>query len=357
MDQSVRVLAVTAEAAVREALRRVAAAADAVLDECDALSRHHWSRAQVVVLDAVAATRCLEDGLPRRPGVILVCEGAATLADWRCAASLGAERVLELPAQESILVGLLGRRPDARAGDGAVVAVAGGRGGGGASTFAAALALTAVESWPHTLLVDGDANGGGVDLLLGIEKSAGMRWPGLVLESGRVQAEALHTALPQVDGVAVLACGRGSQARPPQRGAVGAVLESCRGAGDLVVCDVPRGGDVETFFAAADLVVLVVPAELRACAAAEAFAVQAAAVNPNVGAVVRGPAPGGLTAAEVAAAVGIPLLASMRPHAGLAEQLDRGGLRIGRTSPLRKAASTVLATLDKRPVASTWVAA
>jgi hypothetical protein len=61
--------------------------------------------------------------------------------------------------------------------------------------------------------------------------------------------------------------------------------------------------------------------------------------------VVRGPSPGGLRAAEVADIVSLPLLASMKAEPQLAEQLERGGLRLRRRSALAAAARQVLALL------------
>ena len=76
---------------------------------------------------------------------------------------------------------------------------------------------------------------------------------------------------------------------------------------------------------AADLVVLVLPAELRAVTSAEAVAAEISSRNANVGLVVRGPAPGGLRAADIAAALDLSLLTTMRAEPGLAERLERGG--------------------------------
>jgi hypothetical protein len=72
-----------------------------------------------------------------------------------------------------------------------------------------------------------------------------------------------------------------------------------------------------------------------------------AAINPNLGLVVRGPSPGGLRAAEVADITGLPLLASMRAEPQLAEQLERGGLRLRRRSAHAAAARRVLAVLPR----------
>ena len=62
----------------------------------------------------------------------------------------------------------------------------------------------------------------------------------------------------------------------------------------------------------ADRGYLVVPAELRACAAAARVAAVAGPHCPSLAAVVRGPAPGGLRTKDVAQAIGIPLAGSLR---------------------------------------------
>ncbi|KAA0024453.1 septum site-determining protein Ssd [Antrihabitans cavernicola] len=364
MDSSTDATALVSvdDAALREDVRRTAAAADCALAEpTGEIDRTSWTRAQLVVLDAVAAQRCARLGLQRRHGVVVVCNGEPTLPDWQSASAIGAESVLALPHDEARLVDVLGAQPEAGSGEGIVVAVAGGIGGAGASTFAATLALLAdaTEVRPATLLVDGDGAGGGIDLLLGVEERGGLRWPGLVLEGGRVAASALHNALPQVgDHLAVLACGRGESAGDPGHIAIQAVLEAARGAGDFVVCDVPRRhrGETDAMLEAADLVLLTVPAELRASAAAEAVATYIGERNANQGLIVRGPAPGGLSGADIASALGLPLLAAMRPEPRLADTVELGGLRLRRRGPLRTAAQSVLDVIAARPATRRWVA-
>src|SRR6202044_4246357 len=82
------------------------------------------------------------------------------------------------------------------------------------------------------------------------------------------------------------------------------------------------------------LVVVISPCDVRACAAPATTAPMLAALNPNIGLVVRGPSPGGLRAEEVAEIAGLPLLVSMKSDPRLAEQLEHGGLRLGRRSAL-----------------------
>ncbi|WP_227998098.1 septum site-determining protein Ssd [Nocardia australiensis] len=342
------------DAGLRDEVRRVAAAAERGLDERELpVGRHAWTGAPMVILDTAAAWQCTETGYLRRVGVVLVTDGEPGLSDWQAAASVGAERLVALPGAAVGLIEKFAEYGESHVGDGAVVAFAGAGGGAGASTLAAATALrSASERFRRdTVLVDGAPLGGGLDLLLGIETSAGPRWPDLVIEDGRVSAAALHSALPAAAaGLSVLSCGRGGAGRLPSMigaAAMHAVVEAGRAAGDLVVCDVSgeRGPHADRMLDAADLVVLVVPARLRAVAAAESVAAYIRQRNPNQGLVVRGPAPGGLRGTEVAEVLDLPLLASVRAQAGLAARLERGGLTNCHRGPLRDAADAVLAVL------------
>ncbi|MGX1779085.1 septum site-determining protein Ssd [Nocardia brasiliensis] len=339
---------------LRDEVRRVAAAAERTLDEqALPIGRPAWTGAPLVILDTIAARESVAAAYLRRVGVILVTDGEPALPDWQAAAAVGAERVIALPGAAVGLIEKFAEYGEHRDGDGIVVAVAGAGGGAGASTLAAATALrAAAEEFRHdTILVDGAPLGGGLDLLLGIETTAGLRWPDLVVEDGRVSAAALHSALPAAaPGLAVLSCGRSGAGRLPREigpAAVRAVLEAGRAAGDLVICDISgeRGPHADQMLDSADLVVLVVPAKLRAVAAAEAVSAHIARRNPNQGLIVRGPAPGGLRGPEVAEVLDLPLLAAVRAQAGLAAHLERRGLTV-RRGPLREAADAVLSVLS-----------
>ncbi len=350
-------LAVVADSSLRDEVDRVGAAVglrvvhSAAGSSAAPISRKTWSAATAVVLDETAAGRCSQAALPRRPHVVLVSAAAPAPATWVAAIAIGAEQVVVLPAQESELVRALADAGEAaRDGRrrGEVVAVVGGRGGAGASVFAAALAQTATDA----LLVDLDPWAGGIDLLLGGESAAGLRWPDLVLQSGRLSWPAVREALPRHRGVSLLSGTR--SAVEIESGPVEAVIDAGRRGGATVVCDLPRRltDAVQTALDTADLVVLVSPCDVRSCAATATIAPVLSAVNPNIGVVVRGPAPGGLRAADVAATAGITLLASMRAELGIADQLEHGGLRLGRRSALAAAARRVLAMLPARSTAT-----
>lgn len=331
---------------------RLAAAAGSELERVgDVLTaRSSWSDAPVVLIDSGALTRWRAAGLPRRPGVLVLCRGEPPAAVWQHALQAGAERVLVLPDAEQSVVGALADAAEGACGQGQVIAVVGGRGGAGASVFAAALGLLAARRGGRVLMVDCDPHGGGLDLLLGVEHVDGLRWPELSVAGGRISAAALHAALPTVgpstsDGgpLSVLSCGRAGSG--PAADSVAAVLDAGRRAGDTVVCDVPRHLPVETgvVLDRANLVALVVPAEVRACAAARPVAARLRDRNCPVRAVVRGPAPGGLMPADVARALSVPLLAAMRPSPRLTAHLDAGRLPLRSTrGPLARAAAVVL---------------
>jgi hypothetical protein len=320
------------DSALRDDVDRVCAAAGvSVVHASEPSSRKVWTGAVAVLLDAPAARRCSERSFPRRGRVMFVIGTEPVATDWQAAMSVGAQRVVTLPAQEGELMAELSEAAEAFGDDGhrgPVVAVIAGRGGGGASVFATALARSATEA----LLIDADPWGGGLDLLVGSEAVPGLRWPDLELRGGRLTYGALTQALPQHQGVRV--------------------LSGSRGGGDIEAA--PLGAVIDAGSRGGATVVLVTPADVRSCAAAASVARWAGTVNPNSGVVVRGPAPGGLRPAEVAEIVGLPLLAAMRPQPGVARTLEHGGLRVGRRSPLAAAARQVLATLQQhsRPEAA-----
>jgi len=344
---SAGVLAMVTDPGLRDELDRVAAAVGVRVVHAggaSAASRKTWSAAVAVVLDEGAARRNGRAALPRRAHVSVVTLDEPLSATWAAAVSVGAGQVLRLPDQEGELIQELAEAGEAARDDGPrgqVVAVIGGCGGAGASLLAVALAQAATDA----LLVDLDPWGGGIDLLVGGETTPGLRWPDVALQDGRLTWSAVHEALPRHRGVSVLSGAR--RAYEVDAAPVDAVVDAGRRGGVTVVCDLARrlSDATQAALDAADLVVVVSRCDVRACAATGAMAPELAAINPNLGLVVRGPSPGGLRAAEIADITGLPLLASVRAQPQLVEQLERRGLRLGRRSPLASAAQRVLAVL------------
>jgi len=292
-------------------------------------ARPFWIGAPLVVVGMDVAVEYATARLPYRGGLILAADEQRTHPDdpivWRVASELGAEHVVFLPTAEAWLVDRYTEAVSGPRAAGRVVAVVGGRGGAGASVLSTALAVTAARNGFRTMLVDADPLGGGLDLLLGREGTAGLRWPDLVDTAGRVSPPALADALPRVGELCVLSWDRGDVLTVPAEAAE-AALDAGRRSSDLMVVDLPRRPDDAAVRAlqAADLTLLVVPAEVRACAAASRVA---QAVRPHcarLACVVRGPAPAGLRSADLATALELPLAGVLRAEPRLASALERG---------------------------------
>ncbi|MET0896986.1 MAG: septum site-determining protein Ssd [Mycobacterium sp.] len=356
MTSTAGLLALIAESALADEVDRVAAAAGVRaihLDPAAVPTRKTWLAAAAIVLDSGAAGCCAAAGLPRRHAVFVCGLGEPTAATLQVAISLGAQDVLTMPEQADELVRGVGAvgDPARSSADGGVVAVIAGRGGAGASLFAAALSHHLGSAAGGALLVDLDPWGGGIDLLLGGERLPGLRWPDLAVQGGRLSWSAVRDALPHHRGIVVLSGTR--TGHELSAGAVDTVLDASRRGGVTAVCDVPRRLTDAACIAveAADLVVLVTQCDVRACAATTAMLPALAAVNPNIGLVVRGPAPGGLRPGDIANLAKLPLLAAMRPEPMIAEKLERTGLRLRPRSPLAVAARRVAAVLAANPSA------
>ena len=355
-----RPLVVAADADLVDDLLRLAAAASVDVEVVpDAVAaRPPWPAAPVVLVDADLARACVRARLPHRSDVVVVGGGGRPSGDneavWAVATELGADHVVFLPAAERWVVDRLTHAASAPRPPGRLVAVVGGRGGAGASVLAAALAVTAVRCGRRALLVDVDPYGGGLDLVLGGEETEGLRWPALAGTSGRISGPALCAALPLVGELRVLSWDRGDMLEVPPA-AVEAVVEAGRRDSELVVADLPRRPDEAAIrvLQASDLVLLVVPAEVRACAAA-ARVVQAMSPHcADLRVVVRGPAPAGIRSRDLARVLALPLAGVMRAERGLATALERGEAPGSRGSgPLADFARKVLAELDVVPVGS-----
>ncbi len=319
-------LVVTADPDLLDDLLRLAAAGGTEVDVAPdpVAARSRFTTASLVMIGADQAAACLRARLPRRPRMVIVGHSPAIEAAWDVAESLGAEHVAELPTAEPWLVDRFAERirPTAQ---GRLLAVIGGRGGAGASILAGALAVTAVSSGHRTLLVDADPAGGGLDLVLGWEGVDGLRWPALAGTGGRVNPPALLEALPHRGDLVLLSFAR-DEVLPVPGEAMAATLDAARRGRDVIIADLPRQlDDAATLaLAAADRAIMIVPAELRATAAASRIAAVVRMHCENLAVVVRGPAPGKLKAREVARSIGLPLAGSLRPEAAVCRALEKG---------------------------------
>ncbi|WP_406319303.1 CpaE-like family protein [Streptosporangium sp. NBC_01639] len=338
-----RPLVITEDHDLLDDLLRVAAAAGAELDvvHAPAHARPYWNRAPLVVVGSDLADALAATGPPPRPRVLLVTRVPEDPDTWRKCVTVGAQAVLELPSAERRLVDEFADvvEPAARAGQ--VVCVAGGRGGAGASVLAASLAVSASRQRLHTLLVDADPLGGGLDLLLGQEEADGARWSDLVAREGRVSFTALQAALPTVAGLTLLSFHRG-EVEPIPAEAMRSVLEAGLRGFDLVVVDLPRHPDSATVEALsrASTTLLVVTADVRGVLAAAQVLVGLRRHTGDVRAVVRS---GVLDDEVVTTSLNVPYAGNLPDQPRLTAALNRGDVPpLGRRTALGRFCASFL---------------
>jgi secretion/DNA translocation related CpaE-like protein len=346
VEDRARALIVTADEPLLDDLLRLAAAAGAVPEvAADAsAARRPWAGAGVVVVGADLAGAVVDMRLPRRDGVVLAAADPVSHQTWAHAVAIGVSEVLTLPARQSTLIDLFGDCLEGGASGGLTVSVVGGAGGSGATTFAAALAMSSARQGRATLVVDADPLGGGLDLVLGAEREQGLRWPALADTSGRLSAATLRAALPRVGELSMLSWDRGAVV-PVSTVAMGSVLSAGQRGHDLVVIDVPRHLDATAREAIvrSSLTLLVVPAEVRAVAAASRVLATVRPHASKMGLVVRGPGPSGLDAQQIGRSLDVAAWVSMRADKGVSSALDEGlGPLRRRRGPLATCCAEVL---------------
>ena len=218
------------------------------------IARDTWESAAFVLVGSDLAGECVENLAPRRSHLIVVhikeqSEGGGLTQPnferdiWRHAVALGAENVREIPAANFWLVDALSPFVNSEPTEGIsgsnVIAVIGGSGGAGASTFAVNLASIALGQGMTSVVIDLDRFGGGIDLILGAEEISGTRWPDIDPGAGRIAEETLRAALPKVNGVSFLSQSRTASSEVTIE-VIAAVVDAARRAFDLVVIDLPR---------------------------------------------------------------------------------------------------------------------
>lgn len=286
-----------------------------------------WRTAPLILVgdDRAGPLSSRAHAVARRPGVLLVGRDLDDHSVWERGVRLGAEQVVFLPDAEGWLTGRIADAAEGVGSSALTVGVVGGRGGCGASTLSCALAVNAARRGERAMLIDGDPLGGGLDILLGGESATGLRWPAFVESRGRVGAGELRDSLPALHELRVLSWDRGdSVVVPPQ--AMRSVLGAARRKGGVVVVDLPRQVDeaVAEALVQIDLCLLVVPAELRAIAAARRVASRMTMLLRDVRVVVRGPYAAGLSAPEVARLLDAPFAGELPVEEGLLDSVARG---------------------------------
>ncbi|MCK7676027.1 septum site-determining protein Ssd [Corynebacterium pygosceleis] len=305
------------------------------------------ARASAVLVDAGGSVHLRE--MARHPHLYLVAPDPGPV-DWRAAMHCHAESAFLLPAQAPELLSALGRER-ATASGGRVVGVLGAVGGSGASTLAAAVARELADG--TVVLIDAVDRSGGLDLLLCLEDTPGARWPEVAFDRGRIELADLRKALPGTpDGVAVLSTARSRIADPfvlePER--LSAVLDCVRAGAGTAVVDLPSGQiGARVAGMLCDLVVLVVPAEVRAVAAAAALTADITTRRTPCLTVLRHRGWSGIDAAELERLTSTDCLAELGQITGLPKSCELRGLPARTPRVLSTVARAVAAEIRELP--------
>lgn len=262
-------------------------------------------------------------------------------ADFELAMNVHADHALVIPAQAPQLLHIIGRtdNPSPRAGErGLVTCVIGAVGGAGASTLAAALTI----AQPDSTLVDAVPLSGGLDLLMGIEDSAGVRFNDVALGSGNIAAADLKNALQHIKtGQAILTSARLSEesCHPEE---LATAMELLATTGDVVVDCPYYGEEFSAAVGAADHVVIVVPSEIRAVARAKMLVDRLKNVRVGCCIVVRHRGWSGLSVQEIEGLTGATVVAELPTIKKLAKTTELHGLGSSLPSTLMKCAKAVI---------------
>ncbi len=322
-----RPLLITEDTTVIDTVVHLAAARTGEVLVCteQAAVRAAWMQAPLVLIGGDCAAEVISRGLPHRGRVVMVTR-SDDRAVWEQAVMLRAEHVVRLPDGERWLAEALAECAEGPSREGSVLAVIGGAGGVGASTFAANLALTAAQDGRRALLLDADPLGGGLDLLLGLEGSAGARWSSIDPGPGRLSPHQVDSVLPHLGAVAILAA---DTMTPVEAATAASVVDAGRRGFDLVVIDGPPAGDahIGTWLAVTDRVIVVAGAHVRGAAATSRVLqrLTALGVHPEV---VVAESSKGVPPEEVASALGITASATIPFVPSMPARADEGDMPV-----------------------------
>ena len=297
--------------------------------------------AALVVVDA-RAFDVIDESMSLGEAVVVIADDLQRIGVWEMAVRVGARRVLTLPDEAAELLDLLALAGERPGPPGPFFAVVGGAGGAGASVLSVALGWTFGQLARATTVIDLDVTGGGLDVLVGLERVDGLRWDELSGARGVVASASLRDQLPTLDGLAVLSTRVGSEL--PDRAALASVVAAARRGGDVVVADVPRrcGEDVSALVATCDTALVVVPAHVRAVSAAASTVRLLRSLCDDIRLVVRSDGRSRLHDRDLVQALALPHLATVATDARVTAAIDRGQLLQSlRRSSLGRASRTI----------------
>ena len=248
----------------------------------------------------------------------IVTSGPPGPTAWQTATRLGADQIVSLPAERSVITESLTSVTSRRA---QVTSFIGLNNGVGTSTLACHVASSLSRAHDGVALVDMHVFDGGLDIALGHEHVDGVTW----FEANKI----LHTSknelasrLPRWNELAYLAAPLGSRELLDERvyEALDVVLDDFT----HVVIDGDYANDVEELFHRSDNVCFVVANSLRGIALAQARLKSFEKLPSNVGLAVREIPGCAIAPLLVAQTIGLPLWGSLPSDSRVAEVMEQG---------------------------------
>ena len=272
-----------------------------------------WRTPSPVLIGSDQIREVVARALPRRDHVYLVGQADAYEDLCRWSVPLGA-LVIQLPDGNKWLSQVIAGRATG-SDSGTVVGLTSGAGGIGVSTLCVCLALAAVQDSKSVALVDCDAMGGGLDLLLGAENTPGWRWDKLRNAVGQIAD--ITPMLPTAEGITVVSMERSDPVPVPDE-ALEAVVDCLTRTHDLVFVDLGRSEQRATGVVRRN--VIVTNQTVRAVAATRERV--KSLDSSQCGLAVR--KPGSVSPNDAARAIDIPLICTLPTVADLTQLADRG---------------------------------
>lgn len=339
-----RAVLVTRDPHLEGEAARLAAGAGCPLEVCHdvATLRREWHRCRAVLVGSEVLDELTSATLPRRPEVHVLGGRRLDAVELRLALELGADGVLELPGDAARVAAVLADLTDDDVRPGTVVGVVGVAGGVGSSVLT--VSLTSVASERTTALaVDLDPRGAGLELIAGDAEDKAPSWDSLRSAHGRLNGQALRSALATGGSAAVLGWGSGGSRVMPPTSVVAESLAAARRGHEWTFVD-SRSAEV---WAGCDALVVVVAGSVPGVATALRTARDLPSGLP-VGVAVRSRRHD-RWAHQVAQSLELPLWAVVTQQRSLDLHLSAGlgPVRQGR-SALRRAAVDVLRELSQR---------
>lgn len=332
-------MAITDPVLAPEVTTVIAATGRGVIETADPRDIERLSSKVSAVL-ADATTAPVLASVPHGVGkVILFAEPGPV--DFELAMSVHADHALVIPAQAPELLRIIGRADEDvhKGGErGRITAVIAAVGGAGGSTLSAALTM----AQPGSTLIDAVPESGGLDLLLGVEESAGVRFNDVALGAGNIAATDLKNALPHLSGgQAVLTTARLSE-DALHSDDIRAAVDLLATTGDVVI-DCPYSGEhSNAALDVSDYAVVIVPSEIRAVARVKTLVERLRHMRVGCGVVVRHRGWSGLSSQEIENITGASVIAELPTVKKLAKTAEIHGLDGAIPVALKKCAHKVL---------------